>query len=164
DRQGKVWFNKPGLDPLGVGRELRKHGFLRTILLNLEGKITDWTTLSDRIAKWDTQFEGFSAEDRHRTMQSFLAMVCHAKRRVGELEEPFLACQVQLWIREMSRLVRTVSAQPGYFWRDETPHSGPIKGLPAVYCQECGHTGWLGFMRQQDHAVTDDLRVIYPEY
>jgi DEAD/DEAH box helicase domain-containing protein len=164
DRQGKVWFNKPGLDPLGVGKDLRKHGFLRTILLNLEGKITDWTTLSDRIAKWDTQFEGFSAEDRHRTMQSFLAMVCYAKRRVGDRDEPFLACQVQLWIREMSRLVRTVSAQPGYFWRDETPHSGPIKGLPAIYCQECGHTGWLGFMRQQDQVVTDDLRVIYPEY
>ena len=60
ERQCKLWFGKSGLDPLGVGRELRKHGFLRTILLNLEGKITDWATLTDRIARWDTQFEGFS--------------------------------------------------------------------------------------------------------
>ena len=164
ERQCKLWFGKTGLDPLGVGRELRKHGFLRTVLLNLEGKITDWTTLTDRLARWDTQFEGFSAEDRHRTLQSFLAMICQAKRRVGERNEPFLACQVQLWIREMSRMVRAVAAKAAFFWRDDSPYSGPLKGLPAVYCRECGHTGWLGFMRQQDHAVTDNLRVIYPEY
>src|SRR5262249_5532629 len=36
--------------------------------------------------------------------------------------------------------------------------------LPAVYCRECGHSGWLGFMRTQDHVVTDNLRVVYPEY
>src|ERR1022692_546746 len=88
ERQCKLWFGKSGLDPLGVGRELRKHGFLRTILLNLEGKITDWTTLTDRIVRWDTQFEGFSAEDRHRTLQSFLAMVSQAKRRVSDRDEP----------------------------------------------------------------------------
>ena len=164
ERQCKLWFGKSGLDPLGVGRELRKHGFLRTVLLNLEGKITDWATLTDRIARWDTQFEGFTAEDRHRTLQSFLALVSQAKRRVGDRDEPFLACQVQLWVREMSRMVRAVAAKPAFFWRDETPLSGPLKGLPAVYCRECGHTGWLGFMRQQDHAVTDNLRVIYPEY
>ena len=164
ERQCKLWFGKSGLGPLGVGQELRKHGFLRTILLNLEGKITEWTTLTDRIVRWDTQFEGFSAEDRHRTLQSFLAMICQAKRRVGDRDEPFLACQVQLWVREMSRLVRAVAVQPAFFWRDETPLGSPLKGLPAVYCRECGHTGWLGFMRQQDHAVTDNLRVIYPEY
>ncbi len=163
-RQCKLWFGQSDLDPLGVGRELRKHGFLRTVLLNLEGKITEWATLTDRMTRWDTQFEGFSAEDRHRTLQSFLALVSYAKRRVGEKDEPFLACQVQLWVREMSRLVRAVVAQPAFFWRDETPLGSPPKGLPAVYCRECGHTGWVGFMRQQDNAVTDDHRVIYPEY
>src|SRR5262245_33674607 len=115
--------------------------------LNLEGKITDWTVLCERIACWDTQFEGFSAEDRHHTLQSFLALVSYARRRVGDRDEPFLACQVQIWIREMSRLVRAVAAKPAFFWRDETPLGGPIKGLPAVYYRECGHTGWLGFMR-----------------
>jgi len=164
ERQCKSWFGNSALDPLGVGRELCKHGFLRTILLNLEGKITDWATLTGRIARWDTQFEGFLAEDRNRTLQSFLALVSYAKRRVGEQDEPFLACQVQLWVREMSRLVRAVATKPAFFWRDETPLGSPLKGLPAVYCRECGHTGWLGFMRQQDHVVTDDHRVIYPEY
>ncbi len=164
ERQCKLWFGKTALDPLGVGRELRKQGFLRTILLNLEGKTTDWTALTDRIAHWDTQFEGLTADDRNLALQSFLALVSYAKRRVGDKDEPFLACQVQLWVREMSRLVRAVAAKPAFFWRDETPLGSPLKGLPAVYCRECGHTGWLGFMRQQDHVVTDDHRVIYPEY
>jgi DEAD/DEAH box helicase domain-containing protein len=164
ERQCRSWFRKAGLDPLGVGIELRKHGFLRTILLSLEGRITHWAMLSDRIAKWDTQFEGFTTEHRNLTLQSFLALVSYAKRRMGDKDEPFLACQVQLWVREMSRLVRAVAAKPAFFWRDDTPLGSPLKGLPAVYCRECGHTGWLGFMRQQDHIVTDDHRVIYSEY
>jgi DEAD/DEAH box helicase domain-containing protein len=164
ERQCGSWFGKHNLGPLAVGGHLRKHGFLRTILLNLEGRITDWATLTDRIASWDTQFDAFAAKDRIRTLQSFLALISFAKRQVGEREEPFLACQVQLWVREMSRLVRAVAAQRSFFWRDETPLGNPLKGLPAVYCRECGHTGWLGFMRQQDLVVTDDHRVIYPEY
>ena len=64
----------------------------------------------------------------------------------------------------MSRMVRVVAPQPAFFWRDETPLTAPLKGLPAVYCRECGHSGWLGFMRQPDSTVSDNLRVIYPEY
>src|SRR5262249_10199849 len=81
-----------------------------------------------------------------------------------EKDEPFLSCQVQLWVREMSRLVRAVAPSPTFFWRDETPLGCPPKGLPAVYCRECGHTGWGGLMRPRDHAVTDDHRVLSPEY
>ena len=83
DRQCKLWFGATGLDPLGIGLRLRRHGFLRTVLLNLEGKIADWATLCDRIAKWDVQFEGRSTGDRNRILQSFLALVTQAKRRVG---------------------------------------------------------------------------------
>jgi DEAD/DEAH box helicase domain-containing protein len=164
DRQCKLWFGTTGLDPLNIGLRLRRHGFLRTVLMNLEGKIADWGALRDKIAKWDVQFENFSEEDRDRILQSFLALITQAKRRIGDRDEPFLACQVQLWVREMSRMVRAVSRQPAFFWRDETPLTAPQKGLPAVYCRECGHSGWLGFMRQQDTTVNDNLRAIYPEY
>src|SRR5262249_8457917 len=118
----------------------------------------------DRIARWDTQFESFTSDDRDRVLDSFLTLISHARRRVGDRDEPFLACTVQLWIREMSRMVREVAAQPSFFWRDETPLNATPKGLPAVYCRECGHSGWLGFMRTQDHVVTDNLRVVYAEY
>ena len=164
DRQCKIWFGKPGLDPLGVGQQLRTHGFLRTLLMNLENKITDWSALKDRIARWDTQFESLTSEDRDRVLRSFLSLVSHAKRRVGDRDEAFLSCTVQLWIREMSRLVREVAAKPSFFWRDETPLNVLPKGLPAVYCRECGHSGWLGFMRTQDSTVTDNLPIVYAEY
>ena len=73
ERQCKMWFSKSGLDPLGVGRELRKHGFLRTILHEPRRQDHRLGDAHDRIARWDTQFEGFCAEDRDRTLQSFLA-------------------------------------------------------------------------------------------
>jgi DEAD/DEAH box helicase domain-containing protein len=164
DRQCQVWFQKTGLDPLGVGQELRKHGFLRTLLMNMENKITDWSALKDRIARWDTQFEAFTSDDRDRVLGSFLTLISHARRRVGDRDEAFLACTVQLWIREMSRMVREVAAKPSFFWRDETPLNASPKGLPGVYCRECGHSGWLGFMRTQDNTVTDNLRIVYTEY
>jgi len=71
---------------------------------------------------------------------------------------------VQLWVREMSRLVRQIDKEPKFFWRDEVPLRDPRKGLPAVFCLECGHSGWVGFKRTQDTRITDDVKIIYREY
>jgi DEAD/DEAH box helicase domain-containing protein len=163
-RQCGVWFGQEDMDELAVGAALKKHGFLRTIIMNLEGQIVDWYTLEERVAQWDPVFEALGTEQRKGFLQSFLALVSFARREVGERVEPFIQCQAQLWVREMSRLVRQVSPEPSFFWRDDEPVGEGRKGLPPIYCRECGHAGWLGFMRQQDRRVTEVPQQLYAAY
>ncbi len=40
----------------------------------------------------------------------------------------------------------------------------PPRGLPAYFCRECGHSGWLAMMHDGDHHLTDDPRSIYQAY
>ena len=37
--------------------------------------------------------------------------VAHARRKDGSRQEPFLTVQSQVWVREMSRLMRQVTAK-----------------------------------------------------
>lgn len=163
-RLSEAWFGAATKDSLEVGHQLRRHGFLRTLVMTLENRITDWAVLRTRIARWDIQYEALSNDDRDRVLSSFLTLISFARRKSGDRDEAFLTSSIQLWIREMSRLVREVAADPAFFWRDEVPLHGKPKGLPAVYCRECGHTGWLGFMRTQDNVVTDEVKTIYNEF
>jgi DEAD/DEAH box helicase domain-containing protein len=163
-RQAQLWFGQGDVDPLGIGQALSRHGFLRTVLMALDGRIAEWHELEEGIGYLDPDFEDLPTEQRRAMLQSFLALVSAARRLVGERTEPFLQCQAQLWVREMSRLVRQVDISPKFFWRDDVPVGNGPRGLPAVYCRECGHAGWLGFMRKQDRRVTEDPAVIYGAY
>src|SRR5690606_3591346 len=53
----------------------------------------------------------------------------------------------QLWVREVRQLMRELSNEPRFYWRDEHPDTErrpglPMRsGLPMYYCRECGHSG-----------------------
>ena len=163
-RQAVLWLGQDGMDGPTLGDALARHAFLRTVLTATEGRIVEWRDLMAGIAHLDPDYAALPAPQQDLLLQSYLALVSAARRRVGEREEPFLQLQVQLWVREMSRLVRKVDAAPRFFWRDEVPLGDGPRGLPAVYCRECGHAGWLGYMRKQDRRVTEDPAVIYGGY
>ncbi len=61
----------------------------------------------------------------------------------------------------MSRLLRTVSPQPGFFWSDDKLDQPAQHGLPPYYCRECGHTGWLTVIHEGDSYLINDPREIY---
>lgn len=164
DRQCGLWFGRTGVTALEIGEELRRHGFLRAVLMNLENQVTEWTALREKIASWDPDFAALPESTRDALLQSFVTLVSAAKQDFEGHIGPFIQCQVQLWVREMSRMARQVDWAPKFFWRDDTPLRDPRKGLPAVYCRECGHTGWVGYKRVQDARITDDPRIIYREY
>ncbi len=155
-------------DPFRLAQGLRAHSFLRTLLQATAGEITAWSTLCARLARSDPDFAERSDEEQSLLVESFLAMVAFARIDAGTPEqprtEPFLTLQVQLWIREMSRLMRAVEPEPAFFWRDDYPEDALPRGLPAYYCRECGHSGWLSHMHVGDDRLTTDIARIYQGY
>ncbi len=162
-RQSQLWFGAP-LDQLALTPALRRHSFLRALLVSARDEIVRWDVLLDRLARWDASLAAHPIDVQRAIVQSFLALISHARVPQGDDTRPFLTCQVQLWVREMSRLMREVSAEPRFFWRDDVPAHSERHGLPAYYCRDCGHTGWLTLLRDGDDVLTDDHKKIYDAY
>ena len=86
------------------------------------------------------------------------------RTRSGEVR-PLFAVEVQVWIREVSRLKRKVSLDPGFSWADSpalTVEENPALELPSIYCISCGRSGWMGVVNKaggQGAAAIE--RVVY---
>jgi ATP-dependent helicase YprA (DUF1998 family) len=67
----------------------------------------------------------------------------------------FLSVDVQLWVREISRVDRLVSSVPEFRWADdgEATHDAGLY-LAAIYCRHCGRSGW-GTLRHVTGASLD---------
>jgi len=167
NRQSRLWFGDV-LDPLALAAALKTHAFLRALLSasqgDSHGDIVPFADLVERVARWDAGFAALDGEAQRALLQSFLALIAHAQVPAGDDTRPFLTCQVQLWVREMSRLMREVGAAPQFFWRDDVPLHSRRRGLPAYFCRDCGHTGWLALQREGDDVLTDDHKKIYDAY
>lgn len=164
ERQCRAWFG-PTLDPLALGAALRGHRFLGLLLAAVDGRILSLQELCKRMARGEPEFAALSGPEQALVVQSFLALIAHARVADGPEEQarptPFLTLQVQLWVREMRRLMRGVADSPAFFWRDDAPDLARRRGLPPYYCRECGHSGWLALWRQGDERLNDQHAAIY---
>jgi len=134
---------------------LRTHPIFR-VMLELFEKVSvlPLTTLVERLAEHfiDIQQPGRNqnainartsdhVDDqklRESIVHSFLALVATAQSE----KRPFVSMRAQVWLRELRRLGRAVSAQARFSWLDERDtHEKP---LPAFNCPECGTSGWVG--------------------
>ena len=160
-------------NPLWLGQQVKAHSFLRALLAATRSEIVAWPTLLARVARQDAEFATLAAAAQELVLQSFLALIAHSRTAAGPFaasrHEPLLTLQVQLWVREMSRLMRAIAATPAFFWRDDRPQNDAQglhgqRGLPAYYCRECGHSGWLALRYQGDDYITDNSAQIYKHY
>ncbi|WP_312626603.1 DEAD/DEAH box helicase [Pseudofrankia sp. BMG5.37] len=53
-----------------------------------------------------------------------------------------LGVDTQMWVREVTRVDRRVSAAPAFRWSDDGAHTDTDLYLPALYCRHCGRSGW----------------------
>ena len=80
-------------------------------------------------------------------LESLLALVAHARRTTTKLDGtpvvvPWLNLRVQLWLRELKRMVASVEAQPQLRHSDDLAGSDSTAHLPVVHCRDCGATAW----------------------
>ena len=88
---------------------------------------------------------------RHREFFSlFFAALSHVRARTGRNA---LSIDVNLWVRELSRIDREASAEAEFRWSDDgvfsqgadsEPGVSSVERVwqPAIYCRHCGRSGW----------------------
>jgi len=169
-RQKRLWQIPENTTKYDLSNELKKLKIVKNISSVCSDKIVSLTTLLQGLNQINPSFnqlpdyfdEGqFSPKEEIIT--SILALIAEAKSDPNE-RFPFLFLQIQIWIRELSGLVRVVSDQPEFTWRDKLSPKEDPTGLPPYYCRECGSSGWLAIKHDNRNQFEVDPLEVYEHY
>ncbi len=153
------WFGQD-LDSKELGKAILTHKLTKIILECLDGKPIPQAELISLLSNRgiDVSFS---------LLSSFLALLTHSTSEVefnGKTREvPLFFCRVQLWIREMRRLLADLRwSDPSFKWYDEIKIKKDEHYLPPVFCEECGEQGYLTALK--DDSFIWDAMSIYQQY
>ena len=165
----KDWFPEFALDVLSdegriaLGRELMHHSFMQSVI-NLTGG--NYYQVSKIAEELNTHYPDLKKlSDPSVLVNSLFALISHARTgAVGKLR-PFLNVQVQLWMRELRRLVAKVDPKEiTYEIAHDLNKPQAKQYLPVVNCRDCGIAGWVSLLNERSNATMVNLEAFYNQY
>jgi DEAD/DEAH box helicase domain-containing protein len=165
----KDWLPDFALDVLSdegrisLGEELMHHSFMQSVI-NLTGG--NYYQVSKIAEELDTHYpELKKLPDPSVLINSLFALISHARTgKAGKLR-PFLNVQVQLWMRELRRLVAKVDPEKiTYEIAHDLNKQQAKQYLPVVNCRDCGITGWVSILNERSNATMVNLEAFYNQY
>jgi len=170
-KQIHLWGINKNASPFEVGQKLKELQIFKDLLQASSKGLCDIKTLINRIASKNVRFKDLAEWDdrynmspRQVVLESLLALISHAKSDQSE-KWPFLHLRVQIWIRELSGILRLLEPDPIFTWRDKKDvEEERIKALPMYYCRECGASGWLSKKRDNHEQFEADVPEIFKDY
>lgn len=165
----KSWFSDFDLDVLSdegriqLGQKLMHHSFLQALISMTSGNYTQSEYVTQELTVQYPQLKEVS--DSTSLIYSLYALISHARTgSVGHLR-PFLFVQVQLWMRELRRLMAKVSrSEITYSIANDLNTQQAKQYLPVVNCRECGATGWVTKLNERNNATMTNLDAFYNLY
>ncbi len=91
-------------------------------------------------------------------IDALIALVSHA--RVAGMR-PFLNVQVQVWFKELRRLLAKVDKEPELEIGANLKQDNAKYYLPVINCRDCGATGWVSRKNERDSIEIKDLDTFY---
>ena len=166
-RQKRLWQMPDTLDDVQLGEELKKLKLMKDLvsltsnnIIKLDvllKKLADINPDFKRLVEWDAYNE---YSPREEVINSLLVLISEAK--IGSAKKfPFLYLQIQIWIRELSGVLREINEQPKFTWKDKVGDKYDPKALPSYYCRECGASGWLGVKDDNKNHFFYDPKQVY---
>ena len=148
---------------IALGQRLLHHNFTRALLNLTRG---GFAQNSKALESLKDQFPSFAElSDASFALDCLYALISHARGGVPGKTRPFLTVQLQLWMRELTRVVATVSkgdikyALAGDLNNDQIKHY-----LPVINCRDCGMTGWVTTLNEKHNAAITDYRAFYNKF
>lgn len=143
-----------------LGELLKEHLLFHKLLRACDGKVMSWQELSERLSG---PMPVGARRHVAKVLDAFLALVAWA-RSPGGRDPPLVTLRVQLWMRELRRLVASVCADSERVvlrWSADLKTSQMGVHLPLVQCSECHTTGWLARRPASTAKLDADLEHIY---
>lgn len=134
-------------DPVAIGEVLRTHFLTRVVIDALKDRPLTPAEAVVQIAQAGVLPWGMHNSTHPGAVQlallKFLALLSVARVDDGHGNlRPMISVQVQLWVRELTRMIRKVNAVPEFAWWHDGPADISIY-LPAAHCRVCSRSGWV---------------------
>lgn len=149
---------------LSLGKRLMAHSFCQNMLMLMDGNYKQATIICSELSTRYPQMNELS--DPTAAVNALLALISHARIGTPNKLRPFLTVQVQLWFRELRRLVAKVGKAEDITYAlytdlndDQAKHY-----LPIVNCRDCGETGWVSLKNECGSVEISDIRTFYNLY
>ncbi|QJY49845.1 DEAD/DEAH box helicase [Pseudonocardia broussonetiae] len=133
----RLFLGSPAANPGRAGELLRAHPLTRTLLGLTAVPRPLGELAADLEPSWGAT-SGQRAEAGRHAVALFLALLSQAR----DGDRPLLGVDVQLWIREVSRLLRRLGGVPQFRWHEGAEPEDGSRHLPSVFCRHCGRSGW----------------------
>lgn len=149
---------------LSLHQRLLHHGFFQALITVMGG---NYYQVSGIVKELDTRYPALkdlgSLSDT--AINALFALTSHARiGLVGHLS-PFLNVQVQLWVRELRRMVANVdSVHIRYSIAHDLNKEQARHYLPVVNCRDCGATGWVSYANEQQKVEMQNLTAFYNKF
>lgn len=165
--QARIWLGMLSFDgdwQVDLGRRIRAHALFRDLLEAVDDDVLALEDVIDSLVKVNSDFAGAPPGKREALLSSMLALLSCARSKTGGSSSPLVHVRMQLWMRELRRLVGSVGKEPILRFADDLKDDQLRLHLPMIHCRECGATGWGGVVRKLDRRVRSDLRGFYNEF
>jgi len=145
---------------LAIGEKLLMHSFTRTLLGYIEGKYIQDEQVIDEL-KLNYPVLGES-EHADIFLAALYSLISHARTGRPDNMHPFLTVQIQLWMRELRRLVAKVTDKDiTYALANDLNEQQAKHYLPVINCRDCGETGWVSVTNERGNVTIQDLGAFY---
>lgn len=143
---------------LSLGRHLKGHQLFVNLLRRLKGGVVEYSALEESFAR---NMPAASRAQVGRVLDALLVLVAWALR---DGPQPLVTLRLQLWVRELRRMVGRVSTDPeAVCLRSESDLPTDRDGvyLPMIQCRQCRTTGWLSRQVPGSSKLSTQLDEIY---
>lgn len=142
-----------------LAQKLKAHALFQAIIQHSQGS---YYRPSEMIDELGTRFPQLAQGEGAVILDALAALVSHARTLAGEKPRPFLNVQVQLWSKELRRLVASVGTENIDF--DIAINLSAERGskfLPVINCRDCRQTAWAGISSQNKRIAVRNLAAFY---
>lgn len=165
----KGWFPDFEFDVLSdagrisLGEKLMHHSFMQSVITLTGGNYYQVSKIAEELDTYYPELRNLS--DPSVLINSLFALISHARIEMDGKLRPFLNVQVQLWMRELRRLVAKVDPEEiTYELAYDLNKQQAKQYLPVVNCRDCGITGWVSILNERSNATMIKLETFYNKY
>ncbi len=163
----KAWFTDFDEDKaltddgkVELADRLITHNFVVSMISLMKNKFVQNTYLINELK--DSYPFLNEINEKEFAIDTLFAIISYARNKIDDKLRPFLTVSVQLWIRELRRVVGKVSdTNIEYALATDLNHNQASKYLPVINCRDCGYTGWASMVDARQNIKIRDLNAFY---
>jgi len=148
---------------IAIGKRLMSHSFTQSMLEYVDSKYFQPSNICEIL---DTKYPQLSQlKNAPAALDALFALISHARIDTDGNLRPFLTVQIQIWMRELRRLLGKVSEDSiTYALASDLNEQQAKQYLPVVNCRDCGETGWVSLVNERGNLTMTDLNTFYSLY